>query len=117
MNYLERIEYDRARHKKAREENPEKVRAQDRERNRRRRNDERVKARNKVKVALRNGTLVKPNCCEYCGVSGVPLEAHHEDYTKPLDVRFICEDCHGKTRRKGAKICSISPNIPATNAI
>lgn len=52
-----------------------------------------VAARKKVKNALRAAKLVKPNVCEDCG-STEPLDAHHDDYAKPLEVRFLCLDCH-----------------------
>lgn len=45
----------------------------------------------RVRVALRNRTLVKNNC-EYCGESKV--QAHHHDYSKPLEVIWLCQKCH-----------------------
>ncbi len=42
--------------------------------------------------AKRNGRLEqKP--CEECGAPNA--EIHHEDYDRPLDVRWLCSDCHG----------------------
>ena len=31
--------------------------------------------------------------CEGCGYA-LPVAAHHPDYTKPLDVEWLCVDCH-----------------------
>lgn len=42
-------------------------------------------------AAIRLGILVcRP--CEVCGKTKV--EAHHDDYDKPLDVRWLCKDHH-----------------------
>jgi len=46
-----------------------------------------------VQKAVRSGKLIKPVLCETCSCSG-KLEAHHDDYDKPLDVRWLCVPCH-----------------------
>jgi hypothetical protein len=43
--------------------------------------------------AIKNGRLIKQNNCSVCE-SNIKVEAHHDDYTKPLDVRWLCEKCH-----------------------
>lgn len=53
------------------------------------------RARAKAKHAIKIGTIVKPEECEDCGTKA-ELAAHHEDYSKPLDVVFVCSDCHRK---------------------
>lgn len=65
------------------------------------RNPEKYRAHNAVSNAVRDGYLVRPLFCEECG-SGVRIQAHHDDYSKPLEVRWLCTRCHGVTHRKVA---------------
>ena len=46
-----------------------------------------------VYYAIRTGVLT-PTPCKYCGASKV--EAHHPDYSKPLEVEWVCRPCHHK---------------------
>lgn len=48
-------------------------------------------ARIAVGNAIRRGTLIRKPC-EVCGT--MQSEAHHEDYSKPLDVRWFCRVHH-----------------------
>ncbi len=54
---------------------------------------ERQDARIKLNVELKAGRIIKPLCCSKC-LLDKKLEAHHEDYTKPLDVIWFCRPCH-----------------------
>lgn len=54
-------------------------------------NPEKVKAHGKVLNALRRGRI-KRKPCEKCGRA--KATAHHEDYSKPLDVTWLCARCH-----------------------
>jgi len=56
-------------------------------------------AHNAVQNAIQRGELVRPDTCSACG-SNLPVEAHHDDYTKVLDVRWLCRPCHSKHHRK-----------------
>lgn len=49
--------------------------------------------------ALRDGKLVRPDTCEHCGQKET-LQAHHCDYSKPLDVMWLCVPCHSAWHRK-----------------
>lgn len=52
-----------------------------------------IAARQAVMVALRKGLLSK-GVCEKCGASNA--HAHHDDYSKPLDVRWFCVKHHNQ---------------------
>ena len=56
------------------------------------------KARLATMYAERKGILVRPNNCEVCG-SNYRIEAHHDDYTNPLVVRYLCKKCHAAIHR------------------
>ena len=43
--------------------------------------------------AIRDGRLFKDNC-EVCGHNVV--DGHHDDYEKPLEVRWLCRDHHAE---------------------
>jgi len=55
-------------------------------------------ARQKVRWALKSGKLTKPALCSQCKAN-YPLEAHHDDYSKPLEVRWVCRGCHANIHR------------------
>lgn len=52
---------------------------------------ERIKARQICYDAVRAGKL-KRHPCELCGNTNA--QAHHDDYSKPLDVRWLCPAHH-----------------------
>jgi hypothetical protein len=57
---------------------------------------ERMKAgaRSALKMAVRRGTVVKGPCA-ICGTDQ-NIEGHHEDYSKPLEVAWLCRSDHTK---------------------
>lgn len=54
---------------------------------------EKHKARTLCQRAVRAGTLVRPTECSECKKSCKP-EGHHDDYSKPLEVAWLCPRCH-----------------------
>jgi transposase-like protein len=46
-----------------------------------------------VRLALKEGTLVRPTTCSICGHKGKIIE-HHHNYDRPLHVRWVCQSCH-----------------------
>ncbi len=47
-------------------------------------------ARSRLRMAILRGDIVKQPC-EVCGKKA---EAHHDDYSKPLEVRWFCHQHH-----------------------
>jgi twinkle protein len=59
----------------------------------------RRRARRAVQSAVEHGELLKPETCERCG-GKEDVEAHHEDYSKPLQVQWYCSKCHDRADRE-----------------
>ena len=57
----------------------------------RKRYPEKIYARKLVQRLVKEGKIEKPSHC-LCGNS--PVEAHHSDYSKPLEVEWLCNKCH-----------------------
>lgn len=110
--------------KRWQKENPEKVLAQQRRyydenrdkllakaklryasyREHRKISDKRWKTKNKYKIQahskLRTALLanrVNKKSCEVCGE--VKVHAHHDDYSKPLNVKWLCSKHHGELHK------------------
>jgi hypothetical protein len=56
-----------------------------------------------VNNKVANGTLVKPDNCVECGSSEFRLHGHHDDYAKPLEVRWLCPLCHHKWHKENGE--------------
>jgi hypothetical protein len=61
---------------------------------------EKMKARRFMRTAIGNGTLLKPSKCSLCESEEFQIDAHHPDYSKPLEVVWVCKPCHGIVHRK-----------------
>lgn len=44
--------------------------------------------------ALRDGTLVRPSACSRCRRTDRKIHGHHRSYARPLDVLWLCHQCH-----------------------
>lgn len=60
------------------------------------RHPDRLGAHTAVGNAVQTGRL-KREPCEVCGAE--PADGHHDDYAKPLEVRWLCPVCHSKLHR------------------
>ena len=66
------------------------------------RNPIKSRASNAVSNAVRDGRLFKPSACESCGATG-RIHGHHCDYSKPLDVMWLCPACHKQWHHKNGE--------------
>jgi hypothetical protein len=57
----------------------------------------RINARQKLHYWLRKGHIARAPC-QVCG--DPETEAHHDDYSKPLEVIWLCKTHHGLVRRE-----------------
>lgn len=92
--------------KRFRERNPERIveykrkfrakhlgREVEYERKARQKNPIRFRCGEILHYAVRMGRIEKPDVCSRC-TSTVFIEGHHKDYSKPLDVDWLCKKCH-----------------------
>ena len=56
------------------------------------------KAEQALNNAIRDGKIDKPKQCEVC-MTNNKVVAHHDDYSKPLSVRWLCQACHMQWHR------------------
>jgi len=65
-----------------------------------RKNPQAKKAHWTLMYAIRAGKIIKPKKCSSCGRKA-RLSGHHEDYSKPLVVLWLCSSCHKFLHKKG----------------
>lgn len=81
----------------------------------RKKNKQKAKAHIEMTIAIRNGILC-PRPCAQCG--NTKTEGHHEDYSKPLDVVWLCRKHHAarhneiNRKRKIEKISKLRQTQP-----
>lgn len=75
---------------------------------------EKEAARRTARNAVWNRTLVKPKCCERCGKEK-RLDAHHRDYSKPLEVEWLCRLCHRREHAWDGAWVKASPEMRQIN--
>lgn len=73
----------------------------------RRRNPAKHRARAALHRAVDSGRLAKPSVCSRCPEKH-RIEAHHDDYSKPLDVTWLCTACH-RVRHRELRQLGIDP--------
>lgn len=100
INYRKNLKYYAKYDHQRQQEKKRKLKKLEYQRRRRALQPEIYKANMAVSNAIRDGRL-KKQPCEKCGSKRV--QAHHDDYSKPLKVKWFCYACHlyhhGKNKR------------------
>lgn len=60
-------------------------------------NPEKRRAHKRVEYALKTGRLIRQPC-ERCGTERA--QAHHDDYSRPLEVTWLCQAHHRQRHRE-----------------
>ena len=47
-----------------------------------------------INKEIKEGRLIKPSDCSVCSSTTRVIHGHHDDYSKPLSVRWLCPVCH-----------------------
>ena len=69
-----------------------------------------AKAHDILEKAVLRGKLFNPRKCEICDGAGTfadgrtAIQAHHDDYNKPLSVRWLCQKCHHEWHRRNKPV-------------
>jgi hypothetical protein len=85
--------------------NPDKVKSQIG------RYSEKVKAKNALNNAIYLGRISKPEICSVCGCTGI-IHGHHTDYSKPLEVIWLCPQCHSNVHHDRSQLTNRYMNPP-----
>lgn len=64
-------------------------------------------AQSLIRYYINKGKIIRPDLCEFCRNHG-RIEAAHKDYSKPLDVFWLCRSCHIKYDKKNPKYATYS---------
>jgi hypothetical protein len=79
----------------------------------RQRDTQKTKARGQIAYKIKKGEIVRPNHCTECGTECKPY-AHHDDYEKPLDIRWLCQSCDSAAHKKQKEATAIMQTQPVT---
>lgn len=100
----ERLEKDKEYRKKWYLENRERVRKQRKNQKERinewsKKYKEKISLQKKmahraINLEIRKGNIVRPKECSICKSDKYKIEGHHEDYSKPLEIIWVCTYCH-----------------------
>ena len=68
----------------------------------RKNHSKKYKAHTMLNNSIRKGDLIKPKSCEECLLI-TNVVGHHDDYNKPLTVRWLCHSCHARWHQENGE--------------
>lgn len=69
------------------------------------------RVRSRTRRAVKDGRLIR-GPCEVCGAAAV--DAHHDDYGRPLDVRWLCMQHHKQWHKANVALMpAVLPEVEA----
>jgi len=57
------------------------------------------KTKELIRKAIRDKEIERPMYCSFCKRFSERIEAHHEDYSKPFIIIWLCHQCHKDQHR------------------
>lgn len=66
-----------------------------------------MSAHNAVTRAVKSGTLVRPSVCSRCPATE-RIQGHHDDYSKPLEVMWLCPICHAARHKELGRLRTVA---------
>lgn len=73
------------------------------------RNPQKIAAQSALRYAIYRGDVVRPEQCEALGCDAPAHHGHHHDYSRPLDVVFLCRGHHEATHHVGPQRLKPAP--------
>ena len=61
-----------------------------------------TKSRMILTHAVEDGKIIKPDECSKCNSNG-KIDGHHPDYSEPLKVMWLCQNCHRTLHLEGCR--------------
>lgn len=71
---------------------------------------QKMRARQITIAAIKRGDLERPDRCERCRAK-TETQAHHFDYSRPLEVAFLCAKCHARRHMGPREISRPDPDL------
>jgi len=65
---------------------------------------------------VKKGNILRPDTCERCGKNGCAIEGSHTNYSKLLDVDWLCISCHRKEDAARPRGVTVVQNLTGKTA-